>query len=324
MALIAVVAAAGFQPARVALQGVVDRLLFGDRADPVTAVSNVGARLSDDPVIALRALRESLGLPYAQLVSHGQVIASSGTRTTVTTSVPLKVGAVALADLVVGLRPGELRLTKADENVLEIVAPVIAQAVHARSLARELQESRSAVIAVVEDERRRLRRDLHDSLGPTLTGVAYAADAARNVIADDPKRADALLSSLRSDTAAAIAEVRRLVEGLRPPALDQLGLVGSLRQRAVRIFAAEGRPLSVSVDAPEPMPEIPAAVEVAAYRIVTEAPTIRVRDYGQDSGMWTPGVGLSSMQERAQQLGGSCEATATVTGGLVTARLPIM
>jgi two-component system, NarL family, sensor kinase len=133
-----------------------------------------------------------------------------------------------------------------------------------------------------------------------------------------------LLSSLRSDTAAAIAEVRRLVEGLRPPALDQLGLVGSLRQRAVRIFAADGRPLSVSVDAPEPMPEIPAAVEVAAYRIVTEALTIRVRDYGQDSGMWTPGVGLSSMQERAQQLGGSCEATATVTGGLVTARLPIM
>ena len=265
MAIIAVCAAAGFAPVRVALEGVIDRLLFGDRADPITAASRVGSRLSDDPVIALRALRESLGLPHARLVTHGRVVASSGPLTSVTTSVPLVAGTDEVGELVVGLRPGELMLTKADAAALRIVAPAIAQAVYANSLARELRESRTAIITVVEDERRRLRRDLHDGLGPLLTGVAYAADAARNVITDNPDRAASLLTGLRSDTSDAITEIRRLVEGLRPPALDELGLVRALRQQATRMYSADGRSVLITVEAPEPMPELPAAVEVAAY-----------------------------------------------------------
>jgi two-component system NarL family sensor kinase len=99
----------------------------------------------------------------------------------------------------------------------------------ARALRSQLQASRAAVVAAIEEERRRLRRDLHDGLGPRLTGVAYAADAARNVLGRDPERAGDLLTGLRAEAGEAILEVRRLVEGLRPPSLDQVGLEHSGR-----------------------------------------------------------------------------------------------
>lgn len=230
--------------------------------------------------------------------------------------------------------------------MLRVVGPALAQMLHARGLAEQLRESRGRVIGVVEDERKRLRRDLHDGLGPTLTGVAYTADAARNVLASDPAAADALLADLRAQTAAAITEIRRLVEGLRPPALDELGLVPALRQSSTRLFAADGRPLRVQVHPPERLPGLPAAVEVAAYRIVTEALTnvarhagsdradvllacepdalvLDVRDSGRSARAWTPGVGLTSMRERAEQLGGTLTASATPDGGRVLARLPL-
>ena len=95
-------------------------------------------------------------------------------------------------------------------------------------------------MAAVEEERRRLRRDLHDGLGPTLSGVAFATDAARNQVRSDPDRADELLVQLRSDTAHAITEIRRLVEGLRPPALDELGLEGAIRQHASTLHSSAG------------------------------------------------------------------------------------
>jgi two-component system, NarL family, sensor kinase len=346
LALFGAVLAMAFRPTRLLLQGAVEELLFGDRADPGRAMAGVGERLSDDPVLALRALRQSLVLPYAALLADGAVVACSGTATTPTRSYPLQAGAVG-AELVVGLRPGELRLRSADETALAVVAPALGQALHARLLATELRRSRGEVISVIEEERRRLRRDLHDGLGPTLTGVAYAADAARNLLAADPAAADALLADLRTDTAHAIGEIRRLVEGLRPPMLDELGLTQAIRQRARQLRTADGRALVVAVDAPEQLPDVPAAVEVVAFRIVVEALTnvcrhagsdraavaiavagdaleLEIRDGGRAGGPWTPGVGLASMRERAESVGGSCTAAATPDGGLVSACLPLV
>lgn len=345
MAVVAVFCAAGFQSTRIILRGVIDRMLFGDRPDPLQAASLVGDSISDDPVLALRAIREALVLPYAALIGGGKELAASGTPVTHTRTIPLRLGQDAVGEIIIGLRAGELALNKRDESVLRIVAPALAQTIHANALAVDLQSSRGEAIVAIADERRRLRRDLHDGLGPTLTGVAYAADAARNVMGKDPAAADALLAGLRADTATAIGEIRRLVEGLRPPALDELGLVEAVRQQAVRMHTVGGVPLVVAIDAPEPMPEISAAAEVAAFRIAIEAITnivrhtqnsridvhfdvsqgslqLEVRDHGVESTTWKPGAGMSSMRERAEEVGGAMSFHSTPTGGIVSASIP--
>jgi two-component system NarL family sensor kinase len=348
LGVLALPVAAGFHPLTVLLRGIIDRLLFGDRPDAISAVTHVGQRLGDDPVLALRALREALVLPYAQLTRAGLVIAVSGKPSTVTRELPLLVGTEEVGVLTVGLRPGELSLASADERVLRILTPALAQAAHARALADALADSRERAIGAIEEERRRLHRDLHDGLGPTLTGVAYSADAARNLIRSDPDQADALLRGLRADTASAIAEIRRVVQGLRPPALDELGLLQAIRQRASVMHGVDGNPLAVQVDSSE-LPPLPAAVEVAAYRIAVEAMTnaarharctsiqidldladgellIKIADNGTQEEartQWAPGSGTESMRERAAQLGGTFAAGPTARGGRVQAALPV-
>jgi signal transduction histidine kinase len=194
-----------------------------------------------------------------------------------------------------------------------------------------------------EEERRRLRRDLHDGLGPRLAGLILRIETARNLLAHEPL-ADPLLTDLQEQTEAAIAEIRRLVYALRPPALDQLGLVSALREQAT---ACSAQGLRVVVDAPEQLPPLPAAVEVAAYRIALEALTNVVRhaqahtccirlslaDALQleitDDGRGLPaevraGVGLTSMQERAAELGGTWSIERLAEHGTrVLARLPL-
>jgi signal transduction histidine kinase len=255
-------------------------------------------------------------------------------------------GGTTVGSLLVGLRSGESGLSPADRNVLALVAVPLAVAVHATRLSDELQASRERLVAAREEERRRLRRDLHDGLGPTLTGVAFTADAAANLVSVDPSRASSLLGDLRRDTRTAIADVRRLVDDLRPPALDELGLVGALRQRADQLsWRADGASVSVSVSA-EGLPALPAALEVAAYRIATEALTnvvrhsratvavlalrcgteleIEVTDDGSPNGAWIPGVGLQAMRERAAELGGTFEAGPSTAGGRVRASFPLV
>jgi signal transduction histidine kinase len=262
-----------------------------------------------------------------------------------TVALNLSYGGTSVGSLLIGLRPGESELTVADRNVLTLVAVPLAVAVHATRLSAELQTSREQLVSAREEERRRLRRDLHDGLGPALTGVAFTADAAANLVTADPARASELLRSLRTDTRTAIADVRRLVDDLRPPALDEIGLVGALRQRADQLsWRADGASIRVRVEADE-LPALPAALEVAAYRIATEALTnvvrhshatiavltlrcgsgleLEVQDDGPPQGPWIPGVGLQAMCDRATELGGRVEAGPTPTGGRVTAWLPL-
>ena len=346
LGLIAAVLAFGVHPTMVLLRGVVDQLLFGDRPDPLQAATHVADRIGDDPVLALRAIREALVLPYASLRADGRTLATSGTEVTHTRTLPLQLGGDAVGEVVVGLRAGDLTLAAADADVLRIVAPLLAQTLRAQALARDVQTSRNAAITAIEEERRRLRRDLHDGLGPTLSGVAFATDAARNQLHADPAAADALLERLRADTSAAIAEVRRLVEGLRPPALDELGLLGAMRQHAATLHADGGAALQVTISAPEPLPALSAAAEVTAYRIVVEALTnvarhaaatkaaveidvagddlhLTVQDDGQGARSWRPGVGMSSMRERAEQVGGTLTARPRSDGGRVEALIPL-
>jgi signal transduction histidine kinase len=345
LALIGAAAATVFHPLRVMLRGVIDEILFGDRPDPLDAAARVVDRVGDDPVVALRAIREALVLPYASLSAGGVELASSGTAVTHVRRLGLQLGEDEVGEIVVGLRPGDLTLSAGDERVLRIVAPLLAQTLRARTLAADLQTSRGQAIAAIEEERRRLRRDLHDGLGPTLSGIAFTADAARNTLREQPESADELLRGLRAEAVTAVGEIRRLVYDMRPPALDELGLVPALRQRAGTIRTVDGRSMHISVEAPETLPDLPAAVETAAYRIATEALTnaarhsgsdeadlrirvdlgrlsVAVRDGGRSGRPWTPGVGLSSMRERAAEVGG----TLTVSGDdgfTIEALLPI-
>jgi signal transduction histidine kinase len=250
-----------------------------------------------------------------------------------------------VGEIEVGLRPGEFTLSADDEQVLQIVGPLLAQTLRARALALDLKESRTVAIAAIEEERQRLRRDLHDGLGPTLSGIAHTAAAARNTITTDPRATDALLRGLRADAAAAVGEIRRLVYDMRPPALDELGLVEALRQQLALTCTPTGQPMDVSLKADD-LPSLSASVEVAAYRIATEAVTnsarhsgtdqvwltighepdqllVTVRDGGESEGTWVPGVGLSSMRERAAEIGGSIDISSNGNGSEVVARLPL-
>jgi signal transduction histidine kinase len=341
LALVAGVLALVVHPTRQVMRSAVDALLFGHRPDPLDAAERMASGIGDDPAEALEVIRSALVLPYVGLRVAGSVTAEAGQPVEHTTTVPVP-GADDW-ELVVGIRPGDLGLTTSDVRTLRLAVPLLGQVLRSRSLAEDLQESRGAAIATIAEERRRLRRDLHDGLGPTLSGIAFTTDAARNSLAD-PEAADALLQSVRASATAAVAQIRELVYGLRPPALDELGLLGALQQHAHGLRSAGGRSLRVAIVADD-LPPLPAATEVAAYRIVAEALTnvarhspaesarvevrrldglldVRVRDAGGPADPWTAGVGQAAMHERAHEVGGTVEIQRLHEGVEVHARLP--
>ncbi|MCX7792524.1 MAG: sensor histidine kinase, partial [Chloroflexaceae bacterium] len=214
----------------------------------------------------------------------------------------------------------------------------------AQQLADDLQRSRERLVTAREEERRRLRRDLHDGLGPVLASLTLKVDAARDELAYDTALAGEMLGGLKGDIQAAVGDVRRLAYDLRPPALDDLGLAASLCLLAERYQSSS---LTITCELPADLPPLPAAVEVAIYRIAGEALTNVVRHAGahactvqlavadrveltiSDDGRGLPpdataGVGLLSMRERAAELGGECAVTSKPgEGTTVRVRLPL-
>lgn len=346
LAVLGAVVATTFHPMQVVLRGVIDELLFGARPDPLDAAARVVGHIGADSELALRTIRESLVLPYAALDIDGETVAESGQLVTHTRRLALALGPDHVGHLVVGLRAGDLSLSTDDEHVLGLVAPLLAQTQIVSRLAADLQASRGQAVAAIEEERRRLRRDLHDGLGPRLSGIAFTSDAVRNTLRADPDAAEQLLSALRKETVTAIEDIRQLVYAMRPPALDELGLIPALRQQVQALRTPQGLPMRVDLT-PDDLLPVPAAVEVAAYRIVGEALTnaarhsgsttasvhltlderclvIEVRDAGRRATQWHAGVGLASMRERAAELGGTMSAEPeTSGGGCVRAVLPL-
>jgi two-component system, NarL family, sensor kinase len=334
--------ALAFNPVRVRLQRLVDRAVYGARRDPVAAVSAVGLRLAGDDLSGVAdALRESLRLSYTAIESPDGGMVTSGEPPVSTQRWPLSYDGQQVGTLVVAPRPGEDRLSRADQRVLDLVATPVAIVLHARALTEDVKASRERVIDAAEDERTRLRRELHDSLGPLLTGAALKADGIGLAARRRPERAEALANELAEQLRHAVDAVRQLAYGLRPAALDELGLVGALREESGRLG-----PVKVTIDAPETLPALPSSVEVAAYRIAAEALTNVVRhsdatlasvllitddgtlkmiiaDDGSSDAPWAPGLGLTSIQLRASEVGGACQAGPTAEGGRVAATLPL-
>jgi signal transduction histidine kinase len=316
----------------------------------------------------VETVAQALKLPHAAIfLKQGDRFVTAAEYGTLTdepaTTLPLIHQKEQVGLLVVAPRaPGEV-FTPSDRSLLEDLARQAGTAAHAVRLTADLQRSRERLVTAREEERRRLRRDLHDGLGPTLAGLTFGLDAARNLLThEEPKDADTLLAELKGQTQEAVLDVRRLVYGLRPPALDDLGLVTAIREQAAshgylvddpdgtkREAGCRDR-LAFTVEAPELLPPLPAAVEVACYRIAQEAMTnvarhargrvCRVRlsvDAAYealelevvDDGVGLSedrrvGVGLTSMRERAAELGGACAVASTPTDGTrVLARLPL-
>lgn len=320
--------ALGIQPVRERLQRLANRLLYGERDDPYQAISRLARRLdtvgSGGETVAgvAEAVARALRLPYVAVVAGGEVVAAHGRPVADPMRLPLTCqGQVVGELLVVGRGPG-VELVHGQQRLLADLARQVGVAIHAQQLTADLQRSRERLVSAREEERRRLRRDLHDDLGPSLAAAALQLDRARD-LAGVP--AGELLEDVARRLRGVVGEVRVLVEGLRPRALDDLGLVSALRQQAARL---SGGDLDIVLDVPEDLGPLPAAVEVAAYRIVSEALNnvarhaaaraacvVLRRDDGlgisvTDDGRGMPevvrsGVGLTSMRERAEELGGT-------------------
>lgn len=345
------VVAFAFAPLRDRLQHGVNRVLFGRWEDPYEVLTRIGQRLEatsdvehllDDVTVELVAL----GLREVEITdARGRIVAAATEADDTAPGTP----ADEIALMAYGERVGTLRyrpqtsLRQSERRLLDDLAAHLGGALHDHHLTGELREALERVVLAREEERRRLRRDLHDGLGPALAGHLLRLDVIAQVLQPDSPAAG-LVDDLRAELRSTVAEVRRVVEGLRPPAIDELGLAGALEEAVRRLTTGTPAHCDLRVD---DLPELPAAAEVAAFRIVTEAVTNVVRHarastcrvelsaadgslrllvtddgVGLDGGGRT-GNGLQTMRERAEEMGGQLRLTSTGRGTQVLAILPV-
>ncbi len=355
-----------FQPLRARLQRLINRLMYGERDEPYAVLSRLGQRLEATlapeavlPTI-VETVAQALKLPYVAIALKQDdafsITASYGLSQGKPLILPLVYQAETIGQLLLASRaPGDA-FTAADHRLLEDIAHQAGVAVHAVRLTSDLQHSRERLVTTREEERRRLRRDLHDGLGSTLAALHLQAGAIRAIVRHDPAAAEEELADLQAEIRSAVGDIRRLVYALRPPTLDELGLVAAIQQYAAQCGISgsgkeqatqSGANLHIVVEAPEQLPVLSAAVEVAAYRVIQEALN-NVTRHAQagtcmvrlallnglqleitDDGVGLPtelraGVGLLSMRERAAEVGGSCDVgPAPGQGTRVLVKLPM-
>ncbi|MGN6302682.1 MAG: sensor histidine kinase [Angustibacter sp.] len=348
------VSALVYAPLRTQLSRLVRRLVLGNRAARYDAVAGLASALettdegSEQLAAVAHAVADAFGVRFVSVeVDRGngeRLVAAYGARPAETRTLPIAYRGEPVGRLVLPARGLRSRLSARDEQLLADLVRQAATAARTSRLAAELQASRGRLVVAREEERRRIRRDLHDGLGPALGGVVFQLESARLLVDRDPDRAKQQLTATTTLVQDVVADVRRLVHDLRPPALDDRGLVGALTQHAQRL---SGTGVETTVVAEE-LGSLPAAVEVAAYRIVGEALTNVVRHAHaatcevrlareqdrlvvsvRDDGVGIPGdaesgVGLVSLRERAAELDGHVEITCPDDGGtLVRAVLPL-
>jgi signal transduction histidine kinase len=329
-----------FQGLRQQIQRGVNRLMFGQRDEPLRVLERLGRQLKSSLTPedlldnAAQTVVVALKVPYAAIyiyrAQEDVLQAEHGAARTPTHEFPLIYQNERVGMLVIGQRsPGD-PLSPADQNILDNIAQQMSAVVHNLRLLGELQRSRERLVTAREEERRRLRRDLHDGLGPALASQTLKIDAALELIDSDPAESRNLLVDVKSHSQTLVADVRQLVYDLRPPALDEIGLVGALTSAIAQLRSTE-KGLNILIETPPSLPELPAAVEVAAYRITMEAITnvikhaeahnctvrltvtekpaqlrLEIQDDGKGLPMpVTSGIGLQSMRERAEELGGT-------------------
>jgi signal transduction histidine kinase len=351
-----------FQPLREKLQRGVNRMLFGDRDDPYRALSRLSQRIEATishhdllPAI-VRATADALRLPYVALhlgVSGSeQRLAFAGTPGEPNLGFPIVYRGEPVGTLQVAPRSPDEPFSAADRRLLVDLARQIGIAAHTVQLTTALQHSREQIVTAREEERRRLRRDLHDGLGAQLAGLSIQVCAAQRLIVSDPVRAQEEMGEVRTELRLAVADIRRLVQGLRPPALDEFGIVQALTER-VKTFGeggigGDGTGMQTHFEVTPDLPHMPAAVEVAVFRITEEALSNAARHAGarmvtvslqsdqdgivlriSDNGRGLPadvsiGLGMHTMRERSEELGGTFAVDSAAGAGVtIRVHLPV-
>lgn len=345
VAVAAALVAVGLDPGRKVLQRGVDRLVYGDRSTPLRALTSLGRDVVERgeglvPQV-LHTVAAAVRSPHVALSdASGSVLASAGEDPGgAPLRLPLSVGGRALGCLSISPRTPRDGWSAADRTLLELLAVQVAVVVHTDTLTSELSQSRDRLLDATAAERQRLHQELHDGLGPALSGIALGLEAAEVSLPRSPERSAALLAHLRQETQTASREVRRLVEGLRPAALDREDLESALRRLVGGLQEATAESLTLDLTVAGDLRGLGPEVDAAAYRIVAEAVTNVVRHSGaghcdvvveaddarlvvvvEDDGTGLPqqprdGVGLSSMRRRARSLGGTWTAQARTGGG---------
>jgi signal transduction histidine kinase len=340
----AVLVALVVHPLYVRLLAAANRLVYGDRDDPARALRRLGARLSGAgaPGDLLDRMAAEVGrvlrIHYVAVEEPDGVVASWGRPGETAERVPLlhrgePVGALLLGE----------RLRPKDRALVAELAPHVAVVAHAHRLGADLERSHGRLLAARQEERDRLLYELHDGLGPTLAALALQLDRGRRLVDCDPEGAKQVMEQLSVRIRGAVEDVRSIVNDLRPPPLDDLGLAGALTELG-RGFAGD---LAVEVEISPDLPALPPPVELAAYRIAAEALTnavrhamasrctvtlratdaleLRVDDDGV--GVGAParhGFGLASMRRRSEELNGTFELlTGAGAGTHLVVRLPL-
>ncbi|WP_433788703.1 sensor histidine kinase [Actinoplanes sp. CA-252034] len=332
-----------FEPLRRRVQRHVDRLVYGDRDDPYEVIARLGGLLgwTGEPNALLPLLTGSIAgslrVPYVAVEIDGRagprLLAEHGSAGTPIEAFDMVAHGDRVGRLLVATRSRGARFTRRERRLLHDAALHAGVAVEATRRIRDLQDSREHLVLAREEERRRLRRDLHDGLGPAIAGMSMQVRAAQKLLTDPDRaaerlldRAGGILGTLATDLRTCTVELRQLVDQLRPAALDR-GLADALRAECRRFNTTD---LTVRLQIEQPLDGLPAAVEVAAYRIVAESLTnvarharagacevtvhrgrslrIDIVDDGVGpSGSSRSGVGLDSMRERVAELGGDYE-----------------
>ncbi len=372
--------AVAFAPLKEWLQRQINRLMKGRHDDPYAVLLELGNQLIQplapeamlDAVV--RTVKEAMRLPYTGISigvgGQQKMVASAGEPLNELHSFPVIHRGEELGTLYIASRsPGEA-FSPEDSKFLDVLlrqaGPIVENVnmtLGMKLLAKDLQESRENLVLAREEERRQIRKNLHDDLAPRLAALALNAATAQKYVEKEPSTAIEMLADLRQVIRSTVNEIRTMVHDLRPPTLDELGLIGAIQERIhelskpAQLLAAEQgtEPLRIGFHAPLPLPALPAAVEVAAYRIVIESVvnvikharatsctvrldfhsshqlTVEITDNGiarslrsEASTVGKGGIGQQSIRERAAELGGQCTIERLEDGGTrVFAVLPL-
>lgn len=339
MAAVGVVLAV--QPLRRWIEARVRRLVWGDAASPGRAALSIGASLSSasesgellDRLAA--SVGESLRLESARLTLSGADDAGRwGEPTSVPVELPIvrptEAGPEQVGRLAITPRPGEL-LDRRTLDALDHLQPVLAAGVGLVRATTDVVRARDATTRARLAERKLIRRELHDGVGPWMSGLQLGLQGARNVLRSDPTAADEVLSALQAEVAQRFQDVRLMSRSLLPPVLEERGLAVALDELVAR-HAATG--FAVAIDGvaagdQDTLRGLDERVAAAAYAVVSEStlnaarhsgapgcavklavdgPTLRIvcRDDGRGRPADAPdGVGTRSMRERTEELGGT-------------------
>jgi signal transduction histidine kinase len=333
---------------------VADLVVYGRRADPLRTLDELGGRLEasidprEVPAQIVATVTGALGVRGAALRGGPGLDSAAGDPPD-----PGDAGAEEfairyqgdeLATLAVRPRAGDSQLTAHDRTVIAQICRQAAPALHGARVMGELIDARSRVVHAREEERKRLRRDLHDELAPTFAGLGLSAAAVETLARAGDERASDAAAGLVAGLHSATRQLRDVAYDLRPPVLDDRGLAAAIEDRVVM----PGSTPAVRLEAPAARLVLPAAVESAALRIVQEAVmnvrrhaaasqcTVSVRRREDelvvmivDDGRGLPsrpreGVGLLSMRERAEEVGGVLRVGTGRRGGtVVEAVIPV-